>query len=362
MKLGARILKTGVAIVLALFLAQTLNLPTPLFAGIAAIFAIQPSIYRSYKTIIQQVQGNVIGAVIAIIFALIFGNHLIGVGFAAITIIAIMQKLKLGDAVTLALVMMIGIMELPDEHFIIYAVLRFSSMLIGIFSAFLVNMLFLPPKYETKLFQSVHDAQDEIIRWTRLAGRQASEHSATKKAIGKIKDRYKKIDTYYALFKEERGYTKTFTFRKARKLVLYRQMIAASKDGFDILKQLHRYENELIDMPTHFRMMIQELLDELLTYHEQILLKFAGKLKDERMTHTGLDERMDRHEVMDIFVKEINIAKMEEEQAFSAYHLLHLLSSILQYEEQLEQLDRMIVRYVKRHGDEMDKQLQEDVF
>ena len=51
MKLGARVLKTGVAIVFALFLAQILNVPSPVFAAIAAVFAIQPSIYRSYLTI-----------------------------------------------------------------------------------------------------------------------------------------------------------------------------------------------------------------------------------------------------------------------------------------------------------------------
>ena len=68
MKLGARVLKTGVAIVFALFIAELLNVPAPVFAGIAAIFAIQPSIYRSYLTILEQIQGNLIGAAIAIIF------------------------------------------------------------------------------------------------------------------------------------------------------------------------------------------------------------------------------------------------------------------------------------------------------
>ncbi|MCY7601029.1 aromatic acid exporter family protein, partial [Bacillus altitudinis] len=38
MKLGARILKTGIAIVLALYLATWLGLPIPVFAGIAAVF------------------------------------------------------------------------------------------------------------------------------------------------------------------------------------------------------------------------------------------------------------------------------------------------------------------------------------
>jgi hypothetical protein len=68
MKLGARILKTGTAIVLALFLAELLKLPSPVFAGIAAIFAVQPSIYRSYLTIVEQIQGNIIGALCAILF------------------------------------------------------------------------------------------------------------------------------------------------------------------------------------------------------------------------------------------------------------------------------------------------------
>ena len=70
MKLGARIFKTGIAITLALYLASWLGLPTPVFAGIAAIFAIQPSIYRSFLTIVDQVQANIIGAATAIILDL----------------------------------------------------------------------------------------------------------------------------------------------------------------------------------------------------------------------------------------------------------------------------------------------------
>ena len=104
MKLGARILKTGVAIVLALFLAELLNLPNSVFAGIAAIFAIQPSIYRSYLRIIEQIQGNIIGAVVAVTFVLIFGHQLMIVGLAAVVIILIMNKLGLEASISMALV------------------------------------------------------------------------------------------------------------------------------------------------------------------------------------------------------------------------------------------------------------------
>ena len=123
MKLGARIFKTGIAIVFALFLAEILQMPHPLFAGIAAIFAIQPSIYRSYLTIIEQIQGNVIGAVVAVLFVLLFGNQLVFIGLAAVIIILIMIKLGLEKSISMALVVMIAIMEIKGDEFLSFALL-----------------------------------------------------------------------------------------------------------------------------------------------------------------------------------------------------------------------------------------------
>ena len=99
-------------------------------------------------------------------------------------------------------------------------------------------------------------------------------------------------------------------------------MIATSRSSYEVLKRLHKYENELIDLPEHFRMMVQERLDALLTYHEQLHLKFVGKLKAENMGYDSNEEYVQRHEVMEIFAKEIALTKEEEE--FSAYHLLHI--------------------------------------
>ncbi|MBE1555851.1 FUSC family protein [Sporosarcina limicola] len=360
MKLGARIFKTGVAIVFALFLAEVLQLPHPVFAGIAAIFAIQPSIYRSYLTIIEQIQGNVIGAIIAISFVLLFGHQLVIVGLAAVIIIIIMLKLGLEKSISLALVMMIAIMEIKGEEFLSFALLRFLTIVIGVLAAFTVNLLFMPPKYETKLFQSTHQTQDEIIRWTRLAGRQVSEHIATKKSLSKLKERLTQVDQLYSLFKEERSYFKKSSRAKNRKLVVYRQMITTSRSSYDVLKRLHQFENELIHLPEHFRMMIQERLDTLLTYHEQLHLKFVGKLKSDHVSTNSNVDYIQRHEVMEIFAKEISLTKEEEE--FSAYHLLHILSAILNYEEQLEHLDKLIVLFQRNHDYEVNIKLEEEIY
>ncbi len=360
MKLGARIFKTGVAIVIALFVAELLQLPNPVFAGIAAIFAIQPSIYRSYLSVLEQIQGNLIGAITAVSFVLLFGHQTITVGLAAVIIIVIMLKLGLEKSVSLALVTMIAIMEIKGDAFLSFALLRFSTIVLGVLSAFIVNLLFLPPKYETKLFQSIHQAQDEIIRWTRLAGRQASEHIATKKSLDMLKERLIQVDVLYSLFKEERSYFKKNTRTKARKLVVYRQMVVTSRSSYDVLKRLHHFENELIDLPQHFRLMIQERLDTLLTAHEQLHLKFIGKLKSDINRVSSKDDYIQRHDVMNIFVKEIAIASEEEE--FSSYHLLHILSSILNYEEQLEHLDKLIILFNKHHDNELNTELVDEIY
>lgn len=116
MKLGARIFKTGIAITLALYLASWLGLPTPVFAGIAAIFAIQPSIYRSFLTIVDQVQANIIGAATAIIFGLIFEPSPIIIGLTAVIVITINLKLKIENTISIALVTVIAILESSGEQ------------------------------------------------------------------------------------------------------------------------------------------------------------------------------------------------------------------------------------------------------
>ena len=361
MKFGARILKTGIAIVFALFLAKLFGLPNPVFAGIAAIFAIQPSIYRSYLTFIEQIQGNIIGATVAISFALMFGHQLVFVGLAAVVIILIMIQFDLEKSLSLALVTMIAIMEIQDDAFLEFALLRLATVVTGVLAASFINVAILPPRHETKLFETIHEMQDEIIRWTRLASRQASEHAATKKTLSRLEDSLKDAEDLYKLYREERSVFNRNDYEKARKLVVYRQILNASRSSIDVLRKLHLYENELVELPEHFRMMIQERLDMLLTYHEQLHLKFVGKLKSRKVHHQRQEDYMQRHEVMDIFIRTIEVTE-EEEEGFSAYHLLHILSAILYYDEQLERLETLISVYHHHHKDTTMDELEETIY
>lgn len=355
MKLGARVLKTGIAIVLALYVGEVLQLPSPVFAGIAAIFAIQPSIYRSYLTIVEQIQANLIGAAIAVSFGLIFGHHIVAVGIAAIITIGLMIKLNLEKSLALALVTVVAIMEIQGDDFLMFGLIRFATVLVGVFAAFVINFFFLPPRYEVKLFKKIGYLQDDIFRWTRLAIHQVSEHTSTKAAISRLKSNLTEVDNLYEFFKEERNNLSKNKFAKSRKLVVYRQMITTSKKSLELLQRLDKHGNEIVNMPPQFHMLIEERLHILLTYHEQLLMKYSGKLKPEHSQLAANEGYIQRQEMMDIFINQIALANQEDDETtYSSYHLLYVLSRILDYEENLEHLDTLIVSYQNFHGHEID--------
>ncbi|AIM17269.1 MULTISPECIES: aromatic acid exporter family protein [Neobacillus] len=350
MKLGARIFKTGIAIVLSLYLAQLLNSPSPVFAAIAAIFAIQPTIYRSYLTIIEQIQSNIIGALLAVFCVLLLGNHFIVVGLAAILVITLNLKLKLENTIGLSLVTLISIMETPAENFIQFAGIRFSTIMIGVFSAFLVNLVFMPPKYENKLYQKIVETTEKIIKWIRLSTRQDFDHQLLKTEIEKLRDCVKAMEQFYSMYKEERSYFKKKHLEKSRKLVIYRQMIITANKGLNTLKKLHRFENEVLMLPEEFRQALQEQVDNLIYFHEQLMLRFIGKVptppsnQEEKVT-------INKKKLYDFFLA--YQSEMYGQNNPHLFHTMQIVSAIIDYSEQVEHLDVLITSFHYYHHDEM---------
>ncbi|HZG73949.1 MAG TPA: aromatic acid exporter family protein [Chondromyces sp.] len=358
MKLGARILKTGIAIVLALLVSQLLGLPSPVFAGIAAVFAVQPNIYRSYLTIIEQIQANIIGATLAIVFVLLFGNHILIVGLAAIIAIMVMLKLKLDKAIGLALVTLIAIMEVQNDDFIQFSLIRFSTIMLGVFSSFIVNLIFLPPKYETRLFHHIESVTEDTLKWIRLSSRNASDAHLLKKDIGKIKEKLLKIDNLFLLYKEDRTTRKKSMTAKNRKLVLYRQMISTTRKSVETLKRLNQFDNEIQHLDDQLLKILQEKLDSLTGYHEHLLLRFIHKVNPETETEELFDISSNREDFMNDFFEKIESSYHAEQE--KAIHLIHILSSVLEYGEHLTHLDQLISSFHKYHKDDEQTEFNED--
>ncbi|ETI66309.1 FUSC family protein [Neobacillus vireti] len=350
MKLGARILKTGIAIVLALYLSQLFHSPSPVFAAIAAIFAIQPTIYRSYLTIVEQIQGNIIGALLAVILVLLLGNHFIVIGLAAIIVIIINLKLKLENTIGLSLVTLISIMETQSGSFIQFAGIRFSTIMIGVFSAFIVNLVFIPPKYENKLYFKIVGTTEEIIKWIRLSTRHDYDHQLLKTDIKKLKEEIQTMDQFYKMYKEERGYFSKKNLEKSRKLVIYRQLNLTAKKALDTLKRLHRFENELLHLPEDFKQSIQEQVDSLIYHHEQVLLRFIGKIPTPPPYHEE-NVYLNKKELFDYFFT--HQSESADHNNPHLFHTMQIIASVIDYAEQVEHLDTLITSFHSYHKNEV---------
>ncbi|WP_299094680.1 aromatic acid exporter family protein [uncultured Metabacillus sp.] len=355
MKLGARILKTGIAITLALLLATAFQLPSVAFAGISAIFAIQPTIYRSYLSIIEQVQANVIGAALAIGVGLLFGSHPVMIGITAIFVIAINLKLKAESTIPVALVTVIAILESPGDDFFEVALIRFFTILLGVLAAFIVNLVFLPPKYETKLYKRITENTEEIIKWIRVDLRQGLEHHVLKDEIVKLKEQMIKLDQLYLNYKEERNYFKKETYAKSRKLVLFRQMINVTNRAFDTLKKLYRLENELHQMPESIQKVLVDELDYLLYVHEESLLRFIGKIKASSANEPIRENKFNKRQLTEVIM---DYYKTQDPDCF--YQTIPLISAIIDYSEQLEHLDTLISSFQSYHKKDNEIKIAEE--
>lgn len=349
MKFGARILKTGIAICLALFIAKLCHSPSPSLAGISAVFAIQPSLYRSYLTILERAQGNIIGAIIAIIFGLFIGHDFILIGVASIICVALLIQLKLENTIGLTVVTLIVIMDSPGTEFLQIALIRFGTIMLGLVAAFIVNMLFIPPKYEISLFQLIYQTNTEIVRWIKLNLRHAADFPLLKKDMKWMEKQLEQTRSIYDLYREERTFLKKNEVSKGRKIAVYRQMILCSQKAYELLKIQNRYENDYLQLSDEKQELIRQQIDYLTEKHEQLLLTYIDKVSiDEEYAEQNLVQ--DSQELLQLFMKEIDPNGFEkDDEMLDKYHLMRIIASIYGYQETLDYLEKLIHSFKIRH-------------
>lgn len=359
MKLGARIFKTGIAIMLALYLANILHLEQPVFAAVAAVFAIQPSIYRSFQVLLEHLQANIIGAILAVSFVLTFGNEPFVIGIVVIITIAVVLKLKLEtNIISLAVVTVIIIMESPAENFILFASLRLLHILIGIFSAFFVNLFFLPPRYETKLYQEIVKHTEQTLQWIMLVVHRDASQETLRSDINRLTDKMIKIENYYLFFKEERNYLLRNRYSKARKVVLFRQMISAVKKAQLLLKNIDKRENEFLLLPKDLLSRVITQLELLTRFHNLILLRYGGKVKIGTTKKLLEEIKLGQTEIIEQFMDlyETNLLTKEQWE-----RLFPIISEMIEYADKLEHLDHLIASFFNYHKkDNKVKTFEED--
>lgn len=340
MKIGARILKTGAAVGLALYISQFFRLEPIIFAGIAAAVTVQPSLYRSWQNSWQQVQANIIGAIVGIAMALLLGTQPYVIALGVIIVISINIQLKFMKSIPLAMVTVLAIMGSPSEQFWETAGDRFLLIFIGVVSSILINV-FAPPRHEKRLMKQLFDLQESMALNLRIMVEAERETYHVRADLDQLAKQFTELEEMFDLHREENRFLKRRFFRRTRKLVVLRQMVYTCKDGLDTLALLEKHQAEL-QADEAARQLIDEELQKLAALQERVFLTYAGKLTPYLAHH----ESITYDELALPIQKALRTFKDNEEL------LIHILPTILKlndYREQLEQLDQTVERFLQQN-------------
>jgi len=288
---GARILKTGMAVTLALYLSALLQFPSPVGAAIAAIFAMQPSIYRSWRYFLDQIQTSTMGAVIALLGGMLLSNEPIAVGLVCILVIMISMKMDRGDTIGLTLVTVISVMEASGQWE--FALNRFLLTLTGIVSAFLINILVFPPKPRKQYIQQIETVFAGLSLLLRTAVSHEMKESVFRDEKNALEGSIKSLADKYSLFEEEQKQLRRAKYSQTRQMVVYKNLLSSLQKGFEVLEAVdrHYFQAERTEATDN---LFDRHLEQLIKYHEHILLKFEDKIKPNTTDTDPLGEDNDK--------------------------------------------------------------------
>ncbi len=335
--LGPRVLKTGIAVALALYITKWLGLSPPVFAAIAATFTVQPSIYRSWKQVLEQFQANLLGAVIAVASIYLFGNNPIVIGLVTMIVIVISLKLKMESSISLTVITVLIMMSSQEFEGIITAANKFLIVLVGMGSAFLVNLTVYPPNFN----KHFTDKMDSSFKTLSLLIRTAISNELTEKTFQKqwreLRKDIARLEELYKLLDEEREKISKVKSLDVRELVVFKQMLACLHHGVRLLDivedhffQSRPHKQETNEFDGH--------LEELIHYHEMILLKYSGKIKEFDVNHMVQESGY----FLETIMEDKTIGRSDR------LRLTIIGAAIYDYAFQLDRLHDLIEQYQKR--------------
>jgi len=340
---GARVWKTGIAVTLALYISAWLNFTPPVIAAVAAIFAMQPSIYRSWRYFLEQLQTNIVGGALALLAGMFFFNNVFAIGIICILVIIICLRMGMEETIGLTLVTVVAVMEASaDWHF---ALNRLLLSLIGIGCAFVINILFFPPNPKGQFAGQIHTVFNKMSLLLRTAISDEMKESVFRAEKEELDKTLQSLANKYKLMEEEVKKLKKAAFSQKRQLVIFKQMLHALYKGIEVLDAVeeHYFQASRTDKTDAF---FDEHLEKLIKFHEHALLKFEDKLKED--SSEGLEMEAENERFMVTLIDRYN------ERPDGMLRLSVVAAAMYDYGHHVARLDKLVDHYHRGDTDEKE--------
>lgn len=209
MNIGARTLKTGLAVALSVYICMLLNIDPPLFAATSAVVCMQQSLGRSLKNSLEQIVVNIAAIAVGIILGLIIPVLFLSMAIATIIVILFCTKVfKAKKHIVLAIISAIFILASPHEQFLDHALVRSLAIIIGIVIANVINFTIAPPHYQKALVRKLLELNNLAVQgFTDSVNRYLHLNLASEEEIKKKNKQFyhlvEKVEDLYDLYRDE---------------------------------------------------------------------------------------------------------------------------------------------------------------
>ena len=357
-KIGARTLKTAFAILLGLIIPPLVGLGDSIgLATSSVIFSMKPSVQETFDKTRSRLIANIIGGVIAYFVARFLGSSTIMIAAAAALLIAILHQLKLNNVIGLATYTLVKVMLSTGPNVLITAVQRVSATLIGVLIAFVVNSFVFPPKYDVKFYGKTITFTDDTMKYVRSMLRKNAQFPVMSDDLKKLNGELKVLRKFHS-YMQDPMYKKIASskyYSMLRFVVVSRQSIRTNETLYDLATILHNSESTVNHLPNDLRTLIRERMETLMTAHEQILLKWNGRILPEEVNFMTYRSDL-RRSFMDAFYTEASKDEAMEYDFSKGNDLLRIMTKIFEYDKKLQQFNKLTNSFVKNKRDDKIEQ------
>lgn len=274
---------------------------------------------------------------------MVLSNEPIAVGLVCILVIMISMKMNRADTIGLTLVTVISVMEASGQWQ--FALTRFLLTLTGIVSAFLINITVFPPKPRKQYIQQIESVFTSLSLLLRTAVSHEMKESVFRDEKHALEGSIKALADKYGLFEEEQKQLRRAKYSQTRQMVMYKNLLSSLQKGYEVLEAVdrHYFQAERTERTDE---LFDRHLEQLIKYHEYILLKFEDKLKPGSSDSEPLGEDNDR------FLQQA--IEGYDAEKLGQLRLSVVAAAIYDYGYQLERLDKVADQINRASADEKD--------
>lgn len=158
--MGFRVIKTALAVIVSIFLAQTLGLQSPLSAGLLAVLGVDVTKKRGLQTSFQRIAASIVGLFFGAGLFWVLGFHVWVIGVFILVLYPILSRLKLKEGIVTGSVVMFHVFA-SNRVSAELLLNEIALLLVGLGTATLINIGYMPR--EDKLLQEYKQRVEQLF-------------------------------------------------------------------------------------------------------------------------------------------------------------------------------------------------------